>query len=123
MKPISIAIRRRIIALYDQDWSTAQIAAAVGHSESGVRRIRQRYRERQSLEPLPGGSGPPIKASKDDLQRLRDLVDAHRDSTLDELCEMSDLPVSRATIDRYLRKMKYTFKKRHFTRPSSIALM
>jgi len=42
-------VRRRIVELYEQDYSTAEIAEVFGVCESGVRRVRQRLRERGTL--------------------------------------------------------------------------
>ena len=50
-------VRRRIVGLYEQDYTTAEIAEVFGVCESGVRRVRQRLRERGTLEPLPRTCG------------------------------------------------------------------
>ena len=46
-------VRGRIIELYEADYSTSEIAEVFGVCESGVRRVRQHYRERGTLDPLP----------------------------------------------------------------------
>ena len=104
--------RRRILALYNKGWSTSKIAAALGRSPSGVRRIRQRHRERGHLDPLKRGDGPPRKVTEGDDRRLLALVQQQPDATLDELLERSGLPVSRSTIDRHVRALRLSFKKK-----------
>lgn len=42
-------VRRRIVELYDRDYSTGEIAEVFGVCESGVRRVRQHFRERGTL--------------------------------------------------------------------------
>jgi transposase len=123
MEAIVLPVRRRILALYQKGWSTRRIAENVGHSESGVRRIRQRARERGSVEPLKRGDGRPPKIDQVGRERLKALVDQHADATLDELLAMSQLDVSRSTIDRHLRKLKLTFKKKSFTQQNRIGRM
>lgn len=112
MEAMSLGERRRIITLYQQGWSTSRIATALGRSKAGVRRIRQHHRSRGHLRPLKRGDGPPRKVSDADRQRLAALVQQQPDATLDELLAQSQLAVSRSTIDRHLRALRLTFKKK-----------
>lgn len=120
MEAIALPVRARIVRLYDQGWSTTRIAEALGHSPSGVRRIRQRYRERGTLDPRKRGDGPPPKVTESDRRRLGELVRSQPDATLHELREALGLDVSVSTIDRHLRRLKLTFKKKSSTRQSVI---
>ena len=61
-------VRRRIIELYDQDYATAEIAEVFGVCESGVRRVRQRLRERGTLDPATQD----LRPQADDDRRGRD---------------------------------------------------
>jgi IS30 family transposase len=108
MEVIAFAVRRRIIALYDEGWSTGRIAHSLGHSKSGVRRIRQRYRERGTLEPLKRGEGPTPKVTEAHRVQLRDAL---------------GLDVAISTIDRHLQQLRLTFKKKSFTLRSGIGRM
>lgn len=58
----------------------------------------------------PGGAGiePKIK----DLEKFKDFVNTHSDKTQTELAQLWPEPIAQTTIGRYLRKIKYTFKKR-----------
>jgi len=112
MEAMTMGERRRIMTLYDRGWKTARIAEAIGRSKSGVRRVRQHYRERGHLQPLKRGNGPKPKVTEADRQRLAALVAQQPDATIDELKERSGLPVSRATIDRHLRALRLSFKKK-----------
>jgi transposase len=112
MEAMTMGERRRILTLYQKDWPTGRIAEAIGRSVSGVRRVRQRYRERGRLEPLKRGNGRPPKVSAADRRRLAALVAQQPDATLDELRQRSGLSVSRSTIDRHLRTLRLSFKKK-----------
>lgn len=120
MEAMTMGERKRIIELYDKGWSTKRIAEALGRCESAVRRIRQQYRERGHLEPLPRGSGRKPLVSPEDREHLRQLVAEQSDATLDELHERANLPVSRSTIFRNLRILKLSYKKKSCTQPNRI---
>jgi transposase-like protein len=50
-------VRKRIVELYERDYTTAEIAEVFGVCKAGVRRVRQRLRERGTLDPLPRTCG------------------------------------------------------------------
>lgn len=118
MEAMTKGERQRIIHLYNQGWTTRRIAESLGRSPAGIRRIRQQFRERGTLEPRKRGNGPPPKVTEQDRQRLAELVRQHPDATLDELLELSGLPVCRSTIDVHLRRLRISFKKKSSTRQS-----
>ena len=51
MRAIPIPIRKRILELYERDRSTREIAQFSGFCIAAVRRVRQQFRERRTLEP------------------------------------------------------------------------
>ena len=112
MEAMTKGERLRILALYDRGWKTAQIAEALGRSRSGVRRIRQQFHERGDVLPLKRGEGRPPKVGPKQRERLAALVAEQPDATLAELRERSGLDVSLSTIDRHLRVLKLSFKKK-----------
>lgn len=112
MDAMTMGERRRIMTLYEQGWTTARIAQSLGRSRSGVRRIRQQFRERGELKPRKPGIQQPYKVRDPDRQRLAKLHAQQPDATLRELRDRSGLAVSISTIDRHLRAMKLSFKKR-----------
>lgn len=112
MEAMTMGERRRIIKLYDRGWTTLQIAESLGRSRSGVRRIRQQFRERGALRPMKRGEGPPPKVGADEREQLARLVAEKPDATLRELRDALGLDVSLSTIDRHLRALKLSFKKR-----------
>ena len=94
--------------------------AKVGPKEHGMeamtmgeRRIRQQFRERGELSPMKRGDGPTPKVGPTHRERLARLVADQPDATLVELREPLGLDASLSTIDRHLRALKLSFKKRH----------
>ena len=57
MTPIPVPIRQRIVQLYDRGKSTREIAQFCGFCVAAVRRVRQQFRERRTLEPRTHRSG------------------------------------------------------------------
>ena len=112
MEAMTMGERRRIMTLYGRGWKTARIAESIGRSRSGVRRVKQHFRERGRLEPLKRGNGPKPKVTEANRQLLAALVAQQPDATIDEIKARSGLSVSRSTIDRHLRAMRLSFKKR-----------
>lgn len=112
MQSMTMGERKRILTLYERGWTTCRIAQSLGRSRSGVRRIRQQFRERGALEPMKRGEGPTPKVGADARERLAQLVAEKPDATLRELRDAVGLDVSLSTIDRHLRKLKLSFKKR-----------
>ena len=115
MEPIPLRTRERIIALYEEGEQTWEIAERTGYCPAAVRRVKQRLRERGTLEPLAGTPGPKGKLSEDVKGRLRGLVAAKPDATLaelrDALASEARVTASTSTVDRWLGKLGLTFKK------------
>jgi transposase len=118
MEAYPLQIRKRIIALYDKGMKTKQIAQLFGVCRAGVRRVRQHYRERGTLEPAPHAAGRKPALNADDQRRLRELVEQKPDATLAELQQRLGVDVHVATIDRWLRRLGLSFKKSR-SRPAS----
>lgn len=123
MQSMTMGELRRIMTLYERGWTTCRIAESPGRSRSGVRRIRQQFRERGELEPMRRGDGPKPKVGPDEREQLSRLVAEQPDATLHELRERLGLDVSLSTIDRHLRTLKLGFKKRRWSPPSKTAWM
>jgi len=51
MTPIPVPIRQRILQLYERGKSTREIAQVFGFCVAAVRRVRQQFRQRGTLEP------------------------------------------------------------------------
>ena len=115
MEPYGTRLRMRIMELYEQEKSTAEIAALLGTCPSGTRRVRQHVRERGPIQPLPPGGGREPVMDAAAQQRLRERVAAQPDATLAELRQQlhdADGPlVSIASIDRWCKRLGLRLKK------------
>lgn len=113
MEPIPVRTRERIITLYDEGEQTGEIAEQVGYCPAAVRRIRQHFRQRGTVQPMTYRCGAKGKLTEAVKQRLRELVQQKPDATLAELREglADQVQVSIASVDRWLRKLKLPLKK------------
>lgn len=116
-------VRRRIIELYQQNYSTNEIAEVFGVCESGVRRVRQHYRERGTLDRLPRTCGRKPILTSDLEQQVRDHIAARPDATREELRSALGLSVSLQSISKWLKRLKLPLKKSRCMRPSRIERM
>jgi len=121
MRAIPVPIRKRILELYERGKSTREIAQFSGFCVAAVRRVRQQFRQRGTLEPQTHRCGRKTLLSEERKQRLRELLAAQPDATLAELGARLDRPFRTSTIDLWLRRLGWKFKKnsgRRRTRPT-----
>ena len=85
MKAIPVAIRERIIQLYDQGKSTTEIATSFGYCVAAVRRVRQHFKERGTLKPQTHRCGRKTLLTDSRKARLLQLLAQRPDATLAEL--------------------------------------
>lgn len=108
-------VRRRIVELDLEGYGTREIAELFGLAESGVRRVKQRHRERGTHEPLPRGGGRRTLLSDDAQARIRDYVASRPDATREELKSALGLGVSVQTISTWLKRLGLPLKKSRST--------
>ena len=111
MRAIPISIRKRILELYQVGRSTRDIAQFSGFCIAAVRRVRQRFRERRTLEPRPHLCGRKTLLTAERKQRLKQLLAAQPDATLAELGAGLDRPFRTSTVDLWLRRLGWKLKK------------
>lgn len=114
MEAIPVPVRKRIIKLYEQGRSTTQISESLGYCVAAVRRVRQHLKQRGTLEPQTHLCGRTGYFTAQRQEQLRKLVEEKPDSTLAELCEKMDKPVAVSTMDVWVRKLGFSFKKSPF---------
>jgi transposase len=112
MKTYAMEFRRAVAKAYDQCGSSAEVAEQFDCSESWVRRLIQRRRETESLEPRPPRRPNNNKLDEHDLNRLRRLIEEKPDMTLAELAVAMDGKVSVPTIWRATQALDLPLKKR-----------
>ena len=111
MRAIPIPIRKRMLELYDRGKSTREIAQFSGFCVAAVRRVRQQFRERRTLEPQTHLCGRKTLLTEERKQRLKDLLSEQPDATLAELGARMDRSFRTSTIDLWLRRLGWKFKK------------
>src|SRR5712671_2668188 len=111
MRAIPIPMRRRILQLYEREKSTREIAEFSGFCVAAVRRVRQQFRQRGTLQPRTHLSGRRTLLTKERKQRLQELLSEQPDATLAELGARLDRPFRTSTMDLWLRRLGLTYKK------------
>lgn len=114
MKTISLDLRERILATYDQGEETrATVARRFRVSVGMVKKLLQQRRRIGDLRPQHhrSGSKPRIVASH--RQQLRTLLAKRPDLTLKELRTATGLACTLPAIHYVLAKLGLTYKKRH----------
>jgi transposase len=111
VKAIPVAVRQRIVALYAQGRSTAEIARYAGYCVAAVRRVRQQHQARGTLEPQTHRCGRKTLLTAARQARLERLVAAQPDATLAELGAGLDRRFGTSTVDGWLRKLGLSRKK------------
>jgi transposase len=116
-------VRKRIVELYEQDYSTSEIAEVFGVCESGVRRVRQHLRERGSLDPLPRTCGRRPILTAQVQQQIRQHIADHPDATRQEVRLALGLSVSLQSISKWFKRLGLPLKKSRCTPRSRIGPM
>ena len=109
MKAIPVPVRERILHLYDRGKSTADIAASLGYCVAAVRRVRQHFKARRTLEPQTHRCGRKTLLTARRRDRLQTLVAQRPDATLAELGAHFRRPIS--TIELWLARLGLSCKK------------
>jgi transposase len=109
MKAIPVPVRERILHLYDQGKSTRDIAQSLGYCAAAVRRVRQQFKERGTLEPRTHLCGRKTLLTPRRKKRLQALVARQPDATLVELGAQFKRPTS--TMDLWLNRLGLSCKK------------
>jgi len=111
MTPIPVPVRRRILELYQRGKSTREIAPLLGFCVAAVRRVRQQFRQRGTLEPRTHRSGRRTLLTLERKQRLEQLLGERPDATLAELGARLDRRFRTSTVDLWLRRLGWRYKK------------
>ena len=117
MKPYSMDLREKVVAALDRGESAASVARRFEMHPETVREFRAR-RDAGRLEPDKSGPRGPIKLTRTDHARLRELVAADPGLTLKQLADEMSVPVAESTIHRALKKLGLSFKKSRSSLPS-----
>ena len=121
MRAIPLPVRERILQLYERGRSTGEIAGAFGFCVAAVRRVRQQFKDRGTLQPQTHLCGRSTLLTPERKERLQSLLAEKPDATLAELGSQMDRPFRTSTVDLWLRQLGWTYKKnpvRRRTKPA-----
>lgn len=121
MRAIPLPVRERIVQLYERGKNTGEIAEAFGFCGAAVRRVRQQFKDRGTLQPQTHLCGRNTLLTPGRQERLQKLLSEKPDATLAELGASLDRPFRTSTVDLWLRHLGWTYKKnpvRRRTRPA-----
>ena len=93
MRAIPLPVRRRILQLYERSKSTREIAEFWGFCVAAVRRVRQQFRQRGTLQPQTHLCGRRTLLTAERKERLQRLLSEQPDATLAELGARMDRPL------------------------------
>lgn len=110
MKAYSMDLRERVLGVCDTGCGTKAVAERFQVSESWVRRLKQRQRERGQIGPCDQRHGP-IPGWQSHAEAIRAAVSQHPDATLSEYRERFALPLSRSALSRALIELGLPRKK------------
>ena len=116
MKAYSVDLRQKVIDAYNQqEGSQRQLAKRLRVSLTFIENLLKRYRTDGTVEPRAHGGGQVAKLSPEQEAVVADLVAENNDAILVELCDQLEqrvgVRISRATMGRYVQKLKLTRKK------------
>ncbi len=113
MGTISLDLRERILASYDQqEGNREEIASRYRVSLGMVKKLLQQRRRTGDIAPRHRFSGPKPRLLTTHQQRLRVLLRKKPDLTLKELRQAMQLDCTLPAIHYVLAKMGLTYKKR-----------
>lgn len=111
VKAIPVPMRERIVQLYKQGKRTAEIAAFCGFCVAAVRRVRQQFKARGTLQPQTHLCGRKTLLTAARRARLQKLLRDRPDATLAELGAGLDRPFGPSTVDVWLGRLGWSCKK------------
>lgn len=116
-KALSLDLRERIVAACEKGGETLdEIATRFAVGRASVVRLKRLHNEKGSVAPKEYVPGPEPKIAGEGIEILRSLVREGPDQTEDELAEAfaqrTGLLVSRSSVNRALRRLGITHKKR-----------
>ncbi len=121
MRAIPLPVRQRIIQLYERGKNTREIADFSGFCVAAVRRVRQQFKARGTLEPQTHLCGRKTLLTRARKARLQALVAAQPDATLAELGQHLDRRFGTSTVDLWLRRLGLSCKKNDARRRATTA--
>ena len=118
-RPLSLDLRKRVIETHQEKKLTIQqVAALFLIGTATVKRWIAMFRKTNSLAPKPYTGCNPPKIPSENFEIVEKLIKEKPDITLSELSssyeDITGIKVSTSAMDRTLKRMGVTRKKKHF---------
>ncbi|MFP3154221.1 hypothetical protein LQZ18_07295 [Lachnospiraceae bacterium ZAX-1] len=110
-EPLSIEIREKIIQHKKNGIDKKTIANNLLISQSSVYKICSLYSVTGSIEPQPQNCGRKPMVSEETMKNVLTEIEKVPDSTLRELIDKFQLPISESALSRKLKKLGLTYKR------------
>jgi len=119
MKAYSLDLRQKIVDAYAEgNISQRQLALQFRVALSFIEKLLKQHRDIGSIAPKVRTEQTPTKLNPEQMKVLEQLVEANNDATLDELRYLLEkktgVLIGRSTVDRMLKKLNLTVKKKHY---------
>ncbi|MBX3421342.1 MAG: transposase [Pirellulaceae bacterium] len=112
MRAYSMDLRIRVLKACDSGLGTTEVAELFDVSTAWIRRLKQRRRETGQIGAREQRHGPLPKLHGHEEELVR-IVEEQPDRTAKEIAALLPLCISHQTVDRFVRRLNYRFKKRH----------
>ena len=117
MKAYSLDLRQKIVDAYAEgNVSQRQLAKQFRVALSFVEKLLKQHRETGNIAPLVRTAQTPTKLNSEQLTVLEQIVAEKNDATLAELRaeleQKTGVLIGRSTVDRMLKKLNLTVKKK-----------
>ena len=104
--------RNLMVRAYEKSRDANQTAVNFSVSTSTVYRLERQMKKTGSVDLRVQERGRKPILSAEDIRRIQDAIQAQNDLTIDEIREKLNLSASYSTVERAIRKMGYTIKKK-----------
>lgn len=104
--------RELLVEAYAKHPVAKDIAEVFSISTSSVHRLVRQKAKTGTVELRVSQRGRKKLLSKEDVQRIQALIEAHNDITIEEIRETLGLKASYSTVERAVRGLGYTVKKK-----------
>lgn len=120
MKAYSLDLRQKIVDTYAEgNISQRQLALQFRVALSFIEKLLKQQKETGNIAPKVRTEQTPTKLNAEQLKVLEQLVEANNDATLDELRyqleQKTGVLIGRSTVDRMVKQLNLTVKKKLFT--------
>jgi transposase len=117
MKVYSYDLRKKVLTAYrNREGSMRQLAERFAVPLTSVFNLIKNFRQNGHIRPEPHGGGNKAVISIENYEIISEIIGKKPDMTLKELCEYYEhkcgKKVSKSSMDRTLKKMKITRKKK-----------